>query len=157
MREGGHYTLRWPAHVQSLQNPTSPNFMANACEDDRFQYIGNMADVVAPADDRGYIELNSAQDIRQAIMFDAGTYDNPVIAGRSVNMHQGAGTTEGEAVAARVAQDTDSDHYAEYNADYEARQTDGNGRRVVTVPINNGPPRLRRCGFCGLLPLPNAR
>jgi Flp pilus assembly protein TadG len=152
MREGGHYTLRWPAHVQyNKNNPSAPNNFSNVCEDDRFLTVAKMADE-APSEDRGYIAFNSSQDLRQAIVYDAGSYSSPVTQGTSVNMANGAGTTEGDSVEARVLQDTDtfSTTYAAYQ---ERRRTEtvpyGNGRRVVTVPINNGPPNFTVAGFAG--------
>jgi hypothetical protein len=127
-------------------NPLSPG---NVCEDDQHLPITYMANQ-APSEDRGYIELNSAQDIRQAIVYDAGTYDNPVTVGTPVGMAQGAGNTEGDSVGERVAQDTDSFSitYAAYKARIENQTVPyGNGRRVVVVPINAGPPNFVVAGF----------
>ncbi|HOK45973.1 MAG TPA: Tad domain-containing protein [Bryobacteraceae bacterium] len=142
MKVGGIYTLRWPAHVHKS--------MQNVCQDDRHLPITTMADTIAPSEDRGYIAFSSSQDLRQAIVFDAGTYDTPITEGVPVNMAQGAGTTEGDAVGDRVAQDTDpfSTTYAEYKYRIENEiEPYGNGRRVVIVPINNGPPDFIVAGF----------
>lgn len=151
MRIGGHYTLRWPATLLHKNDPTHPRYMENACQDDRYQTIGNMAEgTYSNSEDRGYIAFNSSQDLRQSIVFDAGTYDRPVVEGYEVDMANGAGTTEGDAVADRVAQDTDSfsTTYAAYKARIESgTEPYGNGRRVVVVPINNGPPNYVVAGF----------
>lgn len=142
MKLGGHYTLRWPATV-------IPS-MHNVCEDDRYLQITEMANKIAPAEDRGFIDFNSNSDIRQAIVYDSGTYSSPIVPGSSLNMSGGAGNTQGDSVGERVASDTDSfsTTYAAYKARIESETAPyGNGRRIIKVPINMGPPAFVVAGF----------
>jgi Flp pilus assembly protein TadG len=122
---GKQYTFRWAA------NPR----MAVACEGDKIQsHIDKIK--AANAADRGYIEIDSAAMIRKTIQTDFQNFTREV--GDPVEMTNGAKNTEGDAMQLRVAQDTDttSTTYARYVSNGQ-----GNGRRLVVVPVNGGYPQ----------------
>jgi Flp pilus assembly protein TadG len=124
---GQFYDMRWPS------NPKTNGKNANVCAGDA------TAQWVAKADasnnsERGYIQDTSASGIRAAIEDDAMT--SPVVLNQQVTMTGGAKGTEADALAARIAQDTDpiTNPYQSY-----MNAQNGNGRRVVTMAINSGP------------------
>lgn len=117
--QGTQYTIRYP----------TPN-SGNVCAGDVGQtYWNNL-----PSQDRGYWGTNSASAIRGEIIDD--TEYSVINIGQPVPMVGGAKTTEGAALAARVLEDSDST-----SATYAAYMSagNGNGRRLVGLPINNGP------------------
>jgi hypothetical protein len=61
-------------------------------------------------------------------------------------MDNGHANTEMTAIAWRVALDSDttSSTYAQYRS-----AANGNGERVVMVPVNSGPPNFTNLGFAG--------
>ena len=126
---GNLYTLRWPA------NPKLPNAGgqgSNMCPGDRTQYVFNLATAVG-GEERGFIEETSASAIRQTIINDYQTVFRSI--GDILNMTGGAKQTMLDALATRILQDTDP--YSTTYAQYRDRG-EGNGRRVVGVPINDG-------------------
>src|SRR5205807_224384 len=116
------YTIRYPSGGGQKGG--------NVCAGDQGQsYWNNL-----PAEDRGYWGTNSASAIRGEIIDDI-QYSTLNI-GYPVPMVGGAKNTEGSALAARVQEDSDS-----ISATYSAYMSGGrgNGRRLVGLPINNGP------------------
>ncbi len=129
---GTQYTLRWAA---------SPTLDKNVCPgDNAAAWIAKYNE--GPTSWRGYIEENSASVIRMAIEQDFQT--NPVTVGEPVDLSGGIKQTEVDALIRRVNQDTDATSftYAQYNA-----AGNGNGRRLVTVPMNSGAPDSLVLGF----------
>jgi len=124
---GQFYDMRWPS------NPKINGNGANVCAGDATNQWIKKADA-SNNSERGYIQDTSASGIRAAIEDDAMT--NPVILNQQVNMTGGAKGTEADALAARIAQDTDptTNPYQSY-----VNAQNGNGRRVVTMAINSGP------------------
>lgn len=125
LRRGRMYTLRWPA------NPRMPNSSGNGsnmCQADRTQAIYNLATAMG-GEERGFIEETSASNIRQTVINDYQTVYRSV--GDLLDFTGGAKQTILDALHARIMQDTDrtASNYASYN---------GNGRRIVGVPINDG-------------------
>jgi len=99
---------------------------------------------------RGYCCVSdSAASLRQAIV--GGTTD-PETVGQPVSMDGGAKNTELSAIAMRVEEDTDitSSTYAQYLS-----SGNGNGERVVVVPVNGGGPQYITVGFAGFFLLDN--
>jgi Flp pilus assembly protein TadG len=126
---GQQYTLRWPS------NPNMHNFN-NVCPGDRTAEWVIKADAHSNAQ-RGYIQYQDASTIRKAIEGDYMDYEITMNLQLNVSVDptNGAKSTESDAIAARIAQDGDtvSDSYADYIAN-----ANHNGRRLVTVVINNG-------------------
>jgi Flp pilus assembly protein TadG len=124
---GQFYDLRWPS------NPKLTGKSPNVCSGDATaQWINKAA--ATNNSERGYIQDPSASGIRAAIEDDATI--NPVVLNQQVFMTGGSKGTEATAMGARIAQDTDptTNPYASYVAGQN-----GNGRRVVTVAMNDGP------------------
>lgn len=124
---GNQYTLRWGAPGDRSTcgtDATSPN-------------LSQQGDI------RGYCCAGSASSIREAIV--SATTD-PVSIGEAVPMDDGAKNTEMTAIADRVNLDTDttSTSYSQY-----LTAGNGNGERVVVVPVNNGSPSYTAVGFAG--------
>jgi len=129
---GYHYTLRWAAN---------PKLNVNVCPGDNApEWIAKGED--GSSSERGYIEETSSAVIRAAIIADYQT--KPLSIGLALTMTGGAKQTQREALQERVRQDSDSVSatYAEYAAGRR-----GNGRRLVLVPINDGPPNNILVGF----------
>jgi Flp pilus assembly protein TadG len=147
MQIGNQYTFRWAA---------SPDLgKGNVCPGDDSQAMIDIANA-GGSSNRGYIELNSAADLSQAILSNvstslevSGTADVPTnfTLDGTVDMDGGAkNSVINGAVAARAQQDSDSlsQTYSEYKTLHA-----GNGRRVVVVPVNNGAPDFSIAGFAG--------
>jgi hypothetical protein len=128
---GREYTLRWAA---------APRLHHNTCDGDDIQSIIDLAN--SGGEERGYIEETSASTIRQAIEGDYQT--GPLAVGDTVSMTGGAKQTQQASIVNRVEQDTDTNArtYAEY-----VRDGQGNGRRLIVVPINTWAPDYRVVGF----------
>ena len=124
---GQFYDMRWAS------NPKTTGKNANVCAGDATNQWITKADA-SNNSERGYIQDTSASGIRAAIEDDAMT--NPVVLNQQVNMTGGAKGTEADALAARIARDTDptTNPYQSY-----MNAQNGNGRRVVTMAINSGP------------------
>lgn len=129
---GGIYTLRWPANPK-LHNNVCPG-------DDAPEWIAKAQE--GSNSERGYIEETSSAVIRAAIIADYQT--RPLTIGLPVIMTGGNKQTQRDSLRERVMQDTDpnSATYAEY-----AALGQGNGRRLVMVPLNSGPPNDIVVGF----------
>jgi len=123
---GQIYTLRWP---------NSFNKNATYCPADNNATMIDLAES-AGAQTQGYIEDNSADVIREAIEGDAMSTGREYDIGTPLMMSSGQKQTEHSSLINRINQDTDTSSatYAEYEAAGE-----GNGRRLVVVPINGGP------------------
>jgi Flp pilus assembly protein TadG len=124
---GQFYDMRWPS------NPKINGKGANVCAGDATNQWITKADA-SNNSERGYIEDTSASAIRAAIEDDGLTL--PIVLNQQVTMTGGAKGTEADALAARIAQDTDptTNPYQSY-----MNAQNGNGRRVVTMAINSGP------------------
>lgn len=119
---GQVYTLRYPSN--GGQNH------GNVCAGDQDgTYWQNL-----PSQDHGFWGSNSSAALRGEIVDDQQAA--PLTIGDPVPMVGGNRTTEGDALNTRVLEDTDSTSvtYAAYLAGGQ-----GNGRRVVGVPVNSGP------------------
>jgi hypothetical protein len=147
MKIGNQYTFRWSASPRDSKD--------NVCPGDDSETMIDIADA-GGSSVRGYIELNSAADLSQAILSNvstqlevAGSVDVPTnfTLDGTVDMVGGAkNSVINGAVAARSQQDSDpiSQTYSEYKTLHA-----GNGRRLVVVPINNGAPDFSIAGFAG--------
>jgi len=137
MTPGVEYTLRYPSGGGLKKG--------DVCAGDQDQtYWDNL-----PAQDRGFWGSNSAAAIRGEIID-----DNQVAViniGDPVPMVGGAKNTEASALDTRVQEDSDPNS-ATYSA-YLANGT-GNGRRVIGVPVNGGPPDFTAIGIGAFLLLP---
>jgi hypothetical protein len=125
---GQVYTLRWPS------NPKLPNGgnSGNICPGDRTQALVNMAQA-AGGSERGYIEDTSASIIRATIVEDYQSVTRTI--GDLVDLTGGAKQSQLDSLNARILQDTD--HQSSTFSEYQSRG-EGNGRRIVGVPINDG-------------------
>lgn len=126
--KGTWYTLRWPNNMNKHAMP---------CDGDK-----DNADVLQMKEDsgpsvQGYIDSNSAADIRAAILTDEVHGGRIYTVGEPLFMSSGNKQSQERAMQDRVNQDTDttSRTYAEYTAN----GGDKSGRRLVTVPVNGGP------------------
>jgi hypothetical protein len=122
---GQQYTLRWPS------NPNTNNFN-NVCAGDATAQWVSKADGSSNSQ-RGYIQLQSAAAIKDAIISDHLDYaiHLDTLLNDNVDPTNGAKSAERDALATRIGQDTDttSTDYAHYT---------GNGRRLVNVIIQSG-------------------
>lgn len=119
---GQLYTLRYPSPVQG---------MGSVCPGDQSGTYWQSL----PSQDHGFWGSTSSAVIRGEIVDD--TQAVPITIGENVPMVGGNRSAEGNALATRVMEDTDPTS-ATYAA-YEAAGL-GNGRRVIGVPVNGGPP-----------------
>jgi Flp pilus assembly protein TadG len=127
---GQEYTIRYPSGGGLNQN--------DVCTGDRdATYWQNL-----PADDHGFWGENSASAIRGEIINNEQT--EVINIGDPVPMVGGNKNTEGDALDIRVQED--SDPFSPLYADYMALGN-GNGRRIVAMPINNGPPNFVAVGI----------
>jgi hypothetical protein len=127
---GQLYTFRWAAAPRLNNNNQEPN----VCPGDRIQSIIDLAEA-GGGSERGYIEETSASVIRSAIIDTYQTVWRGI--GEPVVMTGGAKQTERDALLERVRQDTNW-----WAATYEQymQEGNGNGRRIVGMPINTGYP-----------------
>ena len=119
---GNLYTIRYPS-----QGGLSAG---NVCSGD----VGAPWLNSLPSQDRGYWGANSAAAIRGEIVDDDQV--QPLTIGDPVPMVGGAKNTEGDALNTRVLEDSDPD--SDTWQAYKSSGT-GNGRRIVGLPVNNGP------------------
>ncbi len=119
---GTQYTLRYPSQGGQKKMSVCPG-------DVNASWIGSL-----PSQDRGYWGSTSSAALRGEIIDDQQL--QALTIGQVVPMVGGNKNTEGTALAARVAEDSDtaSTTFAQYTA-----SGTGNGRRVIGVPINSGP------------------
>ena len=121
-KNGTLYTLRYPSQG-GLR-------IGNVCAGDQnAPWLNSL-----PSQDRGYWGSNSASAIRGEIVDDDQV--QPLAIGNHVPMVGGNKNTEGSALDARVLEDTDpnSDTWLAYTT-----SGTGNGRRIVGLPVNDGP------------------
>jgi hypothetical protein len=130
MTPGTQYTIRYPSGG-GLKND-------DVCAGDQNQTYWN----ALPSQDRGFWGTNSASAIRGEIIND--TQVSVINIGDPVPMVGGAKNTEGTALDTRVLEDSDpnSATYAAYIA-----LGQGNGRRIIGVPVNGGPPDFTAIGI----------
>jgi Flp pilus assembly protein TadG len=119
---GQLYTLRYPSPVHGAGSVCSGDASGTYWQS-------------LPSQDHGFWGSTSSAVIRGEIVDD--TQAVPITIGENVPMVGGNRSAEGSALASRVSEDTDptSATYAQY---VQARM--GNGRRVIGVPVNGGPP-----------------
>ena len=146
-RTGNRYTLRWAASPMLHKG--------NVCPGDDSQTMIDISDG-GGGSIRGYIELNSAAAFSEAILSNvstdlavSGSADVPTnfTLDATVDMDGGAkNSVINGALAMRAGQDSDSvsGTYAGYKS-----LRNGNGRRMVVVPVNNGAPNFAIVGFAG--------
>jgi Flp pilus assembly protein TadG len=139
MTPGVQYTLRYPSGG-GLNN-------GNVCAGDQNQTYWNSL----PSQDFGFWGTDSASGIRGEIVND--TQVTTITIGDVVPMVGGAKNTEGAALDTRVLEDSDPTS-ATYPAYMALGQ--GNGRRIIGVPVNGGPPNFDAIGIgmFFLLPTP---
>jgi len=127
---GVQYTLRYPS-VGGLKK-------TDVCTGD--QGGGYWSSL--PSQDKGYWGSTSAAALRGEVVDDTQT--SPIDIGDPVPMVGGNKNTEGAALDERVNEDSDpnSSTYPAYMA-----LGQGNGRRVIAVPVNNGPPNFDAIGI----------
>ena len=121
-QKGALYTIRYPSQGGLLSGNVCP-------ADQNAPWLNSL-----PSQDRGYWGTNSASAIRGEIVDDNQV--QPLTIGDPVPMVGGAKNTEGDALNARVLEDTDPD-----SSNFQAyvAQGNGNGRRIIGLPVNNGP------------------
>jgi hypothetical protein len=134
---GVQYTIRYPSGGGLNKG--------NVCAGDQNQTYWNSL----PSQDRGFWGQTSAAALRGEVV--DNTQSQPITIGDPVPMVGGNKNTEGAALDARVNEDSDpnSATYAAYMA-----LGQGNGRRVVAVPINDGPPNFDAIGIGAFFLLP---
>ena len=116
------YTIRYPSGGAQNKN--------GVCVDDQnATYWNNL-----PSSDHGFWGSTSAATLKGEIIDDTQT--QTILIGEQVPMVGGNKNSEGNALQARVNEDTDPTSTT-YGA-YIAHGT-GNGRRIIGVPINSGP------------------
>jgi hypothetical protein len=122
LQVGQMYTLRWPSNPKLGNN-------SNVCAGDRTGYMVNSVAQAAGGSERGYIEATSASEIRQTIIDDYQSVTRTV--GDLVDMTGGAKQSQLDSLHERILQDSDttSTTYSQYQ---------GNGRRIIAAPINDG-------------------
>ncbi len=134
---GVQYTIRYPSGGAQKKS--------NVCAGDQSQtYWNNL-----PSQDRGFWGSTSAAALRGEVV--DNTQSQPIEIGDPVPMVGGNKNTEGSALDTRVNEDSDpnSATYADYMA-----LGQGNGRRVVAVPVNGGPPDFIAIGIGAFFLLP---
>jgi Flp pilus assembly protein TadG len=125
---GTLYTLLWPNNM---------NKHARVCPgDDGVQHVLEMKEEAGP-NIQGYIDSNSAADIRAAIVSSEQSGGRVYTVGEPIFMSNGNKQSMDRAMQDRVLQDTDTAS-ASY-ADYLANVENTSGRRLVIVPVNGGP------------------
>jgi Flp pilus assembly protein TadG len=122
LNAGTVYTLRYPSQGGQKKGSVCAG-------DTNAPWIGNL-----PSQDRGYWGSTSAAALRGEIIDDSEI--QPLAVGQVVPMVGGNKNTEGSALAARIAEDSDT--VSSTFTAYLSGQN-GNGRRIVGVPINSGP------------------
>jgi Flp pilus assembly protein TadG len=120
---GGEYTIRWPAN--SKPGP-------NTCKGDNGQPWIDAAGA-GGSSERGYFELQSAADIRAAILGQRQLVSLSI--GDILNMTSGNKQTERSALEALAARDTDQTTYSP-STNGTLPGYSGNGSRIVILPIS---------------------
>jgi Flp pilus assembly protein TadG len=127
---GTQYTIRYPSGGALKKG--------DVCAGDQNQTYWSSL----PSQDRGFWGSTSASALRGEIVDDTQT--SSISIGDPVPMVGGDKNTEGAALDARVNEDSDpnSATYSDYMA-----LGKGNGRRVIGVPVNSGPPNFDAIGI----------
>jgi Flp pilus assembly protein TadG len=135
---GQQYTLRWGANPKLNQT----------CPGDNSQAMIDLAQANSGSE-RGYIESTSADLLRSTIVDDYQSVVRSI--GDSVFMSGGAKQTQLDSLQQRINQDSDasSPTFAAYSG-----AQNGNGRRIVAVPINTGYPDYRIVQIAAFMLLP---
>ncbi len=135
--KGTQYTLRWPNNMNKHAKPCAG--------DAGTQHVLDMKEQAGESV-QGYIDSNSASAIRQAIINSEHTSGRTYSVGSPVFMASGNKQSMERAMQDRVRQDSKTS--ARNYADYSASGGNGNGRRLVIVPVNEGPAtNFRIAGF----------
>jgi Flp pilus assembly protein TadG len=130
MTSGTQYTIRYPSGGGLKKG--------DVCAGDQDQTYWNSL----PAQDQGFWGSTSASALRGEIV--DNNQASVINIGDPVPMVGGNKNTEGTALDARVQEDSDS--LSATYAPYMALGT-GNGRRIVGVPLNSGPPDFIAVGI----------
>lgn len=130
MTAGVQYTIRYPSGG-SLKK-------GDVCDGDQDQTYWNSL----PAQDQGFWGSTSASALRGEIV--DNSQSSVLNIGDPVPMVGGNKNTEGSALDTRVQEDSDS-----ISATYAAYMAlgSGNGRRIIGVPVNSGPPSFIAIGI----------
>ena len=122
---GEEYTFLWPGNVKVGNN---------SCRGDNSQqWIDNAS--AGGGSDRGYFELQAAVSIRQSILGQRQL--SALNIGDILNLTNGQKQTEQDALTALANRDTDQQDYNP-NSSGVAPNYNGNGTRLVLMPINSG-------------------
>jgi Flp pilus assembly protein TadG len=142
---GQEYGIHWPGNINNSNK---------ACAGDRVNWPAyNVSDQVGGSE-RGYFDLQSASDIRDAILSGAGNSDPKV--GDYITLTNGAKQSESDALSTRNNADTDQTNYQPTPGTAPAYT--GNGMRYVILPVNdkivvNG--QVQVIGFAAFLLYPS--
>jgi Flp pilus assembly protein TadG len=138
---GQEYGMLWPGNINKKQN---------ACAGDQTNWPAyNMSDQVSGST-RGYYELQAASAIADAIQGLRQT--SPLAVGDTLNMTNGQKQAMQNALLARANLDTDRNSYNPSPG--TAPSYNGNGMRLVVMPVNSGPnsiPPYKVVGFASFL------
>jgi hypothetical protein len=138
---GTQYTMRWAS---------SPRANQNVCPGDNVSSIIDLAQA-GGGDERGFIESTSSDLIRATIEQDFQTVTRTI--GESVTMTGGTKQTQHTSLIIRINQDVDrtSMTFAQYSS-----RAQGNGRRIVAMPVNTGYPNYTIVQIGAFLLLPES-
>ncbi len=129
LKQGERYTLHWPDQP-SIES-------SNVCSGDANP--GVIAQATANRmKGAGFIELDSANNVRRTILTEYQSMMRRI--GDPLTFSTGVRHFEISALAERVAQDRD---YGAMTYDDYTRRGEGNGRRLVAVPIHSGYPKYQ--------------
>jgi hypothetical protein len=129
LKQGERYTLHWP-EAPSLAS-------GNVCPGDADPAIVARA-TANKMTGSGFIELVSANNVRRTILTEYQSMMRRI--GDPVTFTAGLRHFEVSALAERIAQDRD---YGAATYDDYTRRGEGNGRRLVAVPIQSGFPKYQ--------------
>lgn len=153
--ETSFYALRWPPGNFGNQTPMriqGNGPIGNVCPGDYNSDSVTKA-TTADADVRGYWgPFGNASVQRQAIINDEMPPNLNLTIGTNLPMNGGNMQTQVDSTTARVLQDTDSVSrtYQQYLSRLDSNGNRvGNGRRVIGVPMNSGPPNFTVVGIGG--------
>lgn len=129
LRPGDRYALHWPEQPSLKSN--------NVCSGDASPGIIDQA-TANKMKGGGFIEQDSANNVRRTILTEYQSSVRRI--GDPLTFNPGQRHFEVRALAERVAQDRDfgSATYEEYT-----RRGEGNGRRLVAVPLHSGFPKYQ--------------
>lgn len=145
MTIGQEYAFLWPGNATKN----------NSCAGNRVSWpLYNFSDNSSTAgSDRGYFELQAASAIRDAIQGLRQT--SPLDVGDVIGLTNGQKQAMQDALTTRASYDTDSTNYQPTPG--TAPDYDGNGMRLVVMPVNSGaltnPPNVVQGFAAFLLPM----